>query len=328
MSLQDRLEAVRPLLVEHNDAVGGDGQTGFIDIEAFFRNLKASGASTEDRLKSLSYEDILECLPSWENVKPKLLAKSIAQIFRGTQGNKEYSASSSFVSAKKAERMTPRELVESFDPENSDNSVGKALLAMSKNQPFIVYSDGRIVDFESTTKLLLEVKAGYPGRTDFTVSGQIKPVYAIGQLPDNYADENPLYPNRPLRPDGACDQTGRSWEGIPLEIRQLIRIAIDLKELVVTIETAHQTLDIAVGLDAMTKLRNRYRQSSLMFDQINFDLPKLKISLQSSPVQKSGGRPRPFDGGKKVIDVSNHLIAPSSHYKANMKCDKPVTWTY
>lgn len=303
MTLQSRFDAALAIIREHNDAVGGETKPGYVDPEKFSNTLKAIGGTTEDRLKGLSYEDILECLPAFEGIKPRLLAKEIAKTFRGKDETSNVSNVSNEkrpVSSKTAERMTIRELVEAFDPENSENAVAQQLSKIAKGQAFIVYSSGRFIDVESTIKLLQEVKQGYPGRVDYTTSNGILPVYKIGELPDNFADENPLYENRPLRPDGTCDQTGRSWEGIPLEVKQLIRIGVYLGEIDVKIDKAHEILDVALSVDAMSKLRSRYRKSSLKFDELAKvgKLPHLKVTLHSE-VEKN--KTKVFDDGKKVV---------------------------
>jgi len=300
MTLQSKFDAALAIICEHNTAVG-EGIHGYVNPEKFSDTLKAIGGTTEDRLKSLSYEDILECLPSFAGpcgpLKPRLLAKEIAKTFRG-KDETLISNEKRPVSNKTAERMTVKELAESFEPENSDNAIGQQLAKIAKGQAFIVYSFGRIVDVESTIKLLSEIKQGYPGRADYTTSNGIFPVYKLGELPDNFADENPIYENRPLRPDGTCDQTGRSWEGIPIEVKQLIKIAVYLGEISVTIDKSHEILDTALSVDAMSNLRLRYRKSSLKFDELSKvgKLPTLKVTLHSE-VDKT----KVFNNGKKVV---------------------------
>ncbi len=330
MTLENKFNAVRTLLEEHNKAVqelspnpgqplgGNPPPAGHVDIEYFFASLKAIGATTEDRAKQLRYEDILTCFGGTGSVTlPLLLAKDIAKIFRGNVSTKSESPSRP-VSAKKADRMTPKELVEAFDPENADNTVGKRLQSIAKGQSFIVYLEGRLVDVESTYKLLMELKQGYPGRQFYTINEEIKPVYKIGELPDNFAEENPLYPGRPLRPDGTCDQTGRSWEGVPLCVRQLIRVAIGNNS--VSIEKAHDWMDLAVQSDAMKMIRTRHHKASIEFDRLEKtgDLPTLKVILNS---KGGAGNPRrPFDQGRKV-DVKRPEIKrqPNPFYE-NWQC--------
>jgi hypothetical protein len=316
MTLQIKFEAALAIIAEHNTAIGPEGPQ--INADQFITYVKAIGGTTEDRLKNLSYEDILECFPKPNDIKhlgvpkPRLLAKEIAKIFRGKE---EVSTSSDHaekpVSSKHAERMSLRELVEAFDPENSENAVGKQLGIISKGQEFIVYSSGRIADVESTLKLLGEIKQGFPGRTDYNVNGVPVQVYRIGDVPDNFADENPLWANRPLRPDGTCDQMGRSWEGVTLDTRQLIYIAVNLGEIELNINTAHDVLDMALESTAMSKLRLRYRKASLRFNELSKlgKLPTLKLTL-GVPIQKN-----PLNDGKKVVWAAP--VQRQNFYKAS-----------
>ncbi len=149
----------------------------------------------------------------------------------------------------------------------------------------------------TTHKLLTELKFGLKGRSDIVVHNEIKKVFKIGELNDNFADENPLYHNRPLRPDGTCDQTGRSWDGVAKNIRQLVWLAVSSGELVVNIETAHATLDAVMAEPnvAWSALSKKYRKSALKFatDTEIGTLPNLKISL--------GNRENPLKDGKQVI---------------------------
>lgn len=295
MSYNDRIDAALAAIQEHNEAVGGEGKLGFLNPDDFIQCVKASGGTSEERLSALRHEDLLSCMPAAPNgVKPRVLATQIAEIFRKTSDSNTDEKRP--ISGRKAEKMTDRELVEAFDPEDASNSIGLRLLKISKGEKFIVYSDGRLVNADVTYKLLGEIKAGFPGRDDIDVAGSIKKVYRIGDLPENYADENPLYRNRPLRPDGTCDQTGRSWEGVDFATRQLVRVAMDVGELKITHEIAHDILDIVV--DDASKLRTRYRKAVIKFDELakTGNLPKLKIQLGGGSEDEN-----PFPKGKQVV---------------------------
>ena len=289
MSIQEMYDAALAVIKEHNSVIG-QGNPGFIDPDKFLPCIKAAGGTTEDRLKSLSYEDILACMPSdGVTVKPIAIAKDIAKIFRGKEDTK---AENRPVSAKKAEKMTLLELVQNYDPEE-DNLVSKRLKEVSRNEPFIVFASGRIIDIDTTLKLLQEVKQGYEGRQNTDVNGEPKEVYRVGGLPDNFVDENPLYRNRPLRPDGTCDQTGRSWNGVNMKVRQLIRLAIETDELTVSIEKAHDVLDLVMSDSPWNKLVGRYRKAAVEFKRLEGmgKLPMLKLVLKKDKGGSEGKNP-------------------------------------
>lgn len=314
MSIEARFDAARKILDEHNIALGWKpGETvartddPFIDPDRFVQLVKASGGTNEERLKKMTAEDLLHCMRDMLNniplFKPMPLAKDLVRALRGTDEKKE--ESKEYVSGKKADRMSAHELVMAFDPNDHTNPVGERLKKISKEEPFIVFSDDLYLDRDTSFRLLREIQKGFKGRTVVTVNGVDKPVYRVGEIPEQYADENPIYERRPLRPDGTCDQTNRSWDGVPLEVRQLVRLAIETGEF--TVKDAHDIMDFAVGPDAMTKIRQRCKKASLEFNRYQKmdTLPKLKIAM----VERSAVAKRPFENGKKVVCDTTAFIS-------------------
>lgn len=297
MSYQEKIDAILAIIREHNDAVGKDNP-GYVDEEKFIKSLKAFGATSEQDLSSLSWEKITDLLvPSTIEgnvIKPEGLARKISKNWRGSKT--EESSAPVYVSSKKATRMSPRELLEAFDPEEPDSAAGKRLKSLSKNQPFLIYKQGRIVDVNASLTLLMEVKQGYPARQVY----EQKKVYAIGELPEAYAEENPLYPGRPLRPDGSCDQLNRSWDGISTEIRQFVRVMLECKDYkMATRENGHYILDlITTNKDALSLLKDRYQNATVQFEERKNtnSLPSLLVPLSS----QGGKKINPFDKGMKV----------------------------
>ena len=294
-----KFQSVLGIISEHNTAIGGSGKPGYVDPDQFVECIKSVGGTSEDRLKRFSYEDILTCLPTFERdgrkIFPTVLAKEIAGVFRGKDETPE-GGRRPIISQTRAEHMASEELVKAYDPTEVTNAVAKRLSAISKGEAFVVFESGRTVDVATTTKLLDEVKQGFQGRGTIWVGGQIKSVYKIGELPDVYAEENPLYPGRVLRPDGTCDQTGRSWDGVPLEVRQIVWLAVNTGELVVTIDTANTTIDTAIRPNypdgspaALNSLRFRYQKAAMRFEELakTGDLPKLRIPMNSRSAKGS-----------------------------------------
>lgn len=247
-----------------------------VDIEKFKTNLALIGATSEERCKSLSHEDILECLPSFDGVKPRLLAKDLAKIFR----DKEEVKPAVIITDNKVKYMSNRQLLESYNPSVSD-AISEKLNKLSKNKAFIVFNNDGSVDVDTSLKLLEELLAGYSERDFIAVSGDVKSIYKVGEKINNDGDENPIYANRLLRPDGTCDQTGRSYAGVPLNVKQLIRIIVDTGDSTKDINTAHNLIDLAIAPDAFSVLKVRYPKSALKFSKLEKEnkLPSLKLSL-------------------------------------------------
>lgn len=300
MAYQEKVESACALIREYNDALKGtlpENSSISIDIDKFKAQVVQCGAFREEHLKSFSHENVTAMLIASFNEDaslgdPVILAKEIAKIWRGKIEVDE----SRPVSKVKADRMTARELVESFDSSEPDSPIGERLKRIAKSQPFIVYKKGtRQLDIEATIKLLMEVKEGFSGRKDYEVENEVRKVYRVGEMPDNTADANPIWHNRPLRPDGTCDQTGRSWDGVPLEVRQFIAIAVQVGDLKADVDSAHNALDMALRDSAMADLQKRYRKAATEFNEQKDlgELPALKIKLG----QAAGGL---LDNGRKV----------------------------
>jgi hypothetical protein len=344
MSYEERLSAAIKLIEQHNSVVGMLPaefapapamiyNPGAVEVVKFTTYLKALGGTTESALSNLKWEQISMCLANSLYdancpVKPEQLAKDIADIFRGKTDDGATPDKPGYVGPKKVRQMTVRQLVENFDPEEPDGEVGKRLQGIVGNKPCIVFDKpgSRQINVDTTFKLVDEIKKGYPARQSakgeiwaiVDVGGTPKPAYPMGYLPENFAEENPLYPGRPLRPDGTCDQTNRSWGGVSLEIRQFLRVGLDIKEIVITrLEDAHNLLDMALSTDAMKKL-DRYSQTKVKFEQLKSrnKLPDLQVPLGSkaSVVAKS-----PFEQGVRVswatppVPGANYYIANNAN---------------
>jgi len=320
MTIQSKHDSVIALIQEHNQA--NTEAPGTIDPNQFILHLKLFGAITEDDLKKLSYEDILECLlPAMNSniIVPKGLAKKIATIFRSgeTPESEKPEEKPTYLSAKKVDKMSPLQLVCHFDPEEPDNAIAKRLTTLAKNQAFIVFTKGRKVDVKTTADLLAEIRQGFPARDIIVIEGIPKKIYKIGELPNNEVDENPVFAGRPLRPDGTCDQTNRSWAGISEECCQFVRLVCQTGEMKINVETAHYFLDTILATDEpFKKLIGRFPKTYPTYEEAKTKgtLPRLKIALGGTQ-----GNNSPFDQGKKVVWVTPDN--PAHNYY------QPVKWS-
>lgn len=274
MTLQDKMLSVVNLLEEHNKSVPEELR---INIEDFKKSLALIGATSEERCKSLSHEDILECFPAINGIKPRLLAKDLAKIFR----DKEEVKPTTIITDGKVKYMNSKGLIEAYSPSDNTSAVSERLIKISNNKAFIVFTSTGSVDVGTSLKLLEEIIAGYPERDYISVDGDVKSIYKVGEKINNDGDENPIYTGRLLRPDGTCDQTGRCYAGVPLNVRQLISIIVSNGDSTKDINSAHSLIDLAIAPDAFNVLKTRYPKSSLKYSKLEKGnkLPSLKLSL-------------------------------------------------
>ncbi|OQA04430.1 MAG: hypothetical protein BWY68_00324 [bacterium ADurb.Bin400] len=172
MSYQDKITRALVVIEEHYAEVCQD-----FDSDSFLNKLRKDGGTSEETLRQFTWED----LQSYG--LPKVLARRVAEMFRETDTTKQRPA---FVSANKAERMTPAELVAAYDPRDPSNAVGTRLSGMVNNQPCIVFTDNGQVDAENSLTLVNELRDGFPPRDILLVSGHPRKVYRIGERPTSW----------------------------------------------------------------------------------------------------------------------------------------------
>ena len=270
MSYDSKIAVARDAIEQHNSTVDTP-----VDFDKFLEELRDMGGSSDEALKAVSWEDLQDC------GLPRIMARRISFNFR--QDSKDEGGSSAYVSSKKVHSLSRKELVERYDPQDSKSPVGKRLKDISDGKPFIVFADDGKVLIEPSVGLLEDIANGLPPVETAFVEGVPMPVYKIGDRPDAYVDENPIYPGRPLRSQEMCDQTGRSWSGIAVDVRQLLSLAVKTKELqVATVADAGDVMDKVMSQDCNLKsLRSRYPQASKKYDELTNTgmLPRLKIKL-------------------------------------------------
>lgn len=186
-------------------------------------------------------------------------------------------------------------LDEFYNPADPNNRVGQRLKELSRGCPFLVFDDDGVVNKVVSTKLLGHVMDGHNGTEIYTVDKNPVRVYRVGSRPASLVSENPIYPGRALMGEW-CDQLNRSWEGIPLNVRQFVRLIV-VEEKNLSIDKAHTLLDFA--LRGLEPLIGRYPSVALAFRrrEKDGDLPKLRIALDVASNKASSGW---MTEGKKV----------------------------
>lgn len=283
MSITDKLQAARSIVEQHNSQLeNGQEQVSF---EAFEKKLKALGGTTEDALRECTWEDLQDC------GLPRILARKVANIFRTEAPKQTPPQDLQYVSEARAKRMHPLALLQSYAPDDNSSPVFVALSDLvnrtcKKGKRFIVLDGTGKVNAPKSYELLRELQAGMSERRSVDVDGTVCPVYELGHQKTTVVDENPIYRGHPLRFDGTCDQTNRSWKNVPDVVRQLVYLAIHTSgEIAInSITDAHNVMDMAIRPDAEKFLRGRYHAAAIKFDELKErgDLPKMKIPLGDS----------------------------------------------
>lgn len=284
MVLADRLSSAREILEAHNKASDAP-----IDVDAFFAKLKQMGGTTEVALAEATWEDLQECSA------PRILARQIAQVFRDEEKKEEADGHTHIViddsdPVKRAQRLSPKELIAEYDPKQPRNPFGERLKTLSEGKRFLVFNDDGTVNAEESVKLFDELE-DFEERETATVDGKPRKVYRVGDRPGRTADEHPLYPGVALRAGGRSE-ADCNWGEIPLKTRQVYRLAVEVGEL-----NPAEFREADLHMEATTRTEEEilrlYRKAAVRWQELDSigKLPPLKVTL---------------GGEKKQSERSNH----------------------
>lgn len=281
-----KISTASELVNKHNERLQNDDHK--LKWEEILANLHAAGGTTDEALQAVTWEDLEDC------GLPKILARQIANtIFRKKE---EKQSKPKSLTVNRVSGMDFDELLQNYDPDGERNSaVTDRLRNESGGCKFIVFNDDGSVNVEVSVKLLRELKKGLGEVPHHNIGGVLQKTYCVGERPREYNDENPLLPGRVLR-DECCQNTNRSWEGVPLKARQIIYLACTRSgELTVRDnENIHNVLDVVTAdLEAaVEKVTSRYPKAALMYKELDelSNLPALKLK----PGQANGRRNDPF----------------------------------
>jgi hypothetical protein len=290
MSYDSKIDAARQVLDCYNDSLNSEENEFKVDFDSFLKNLRKKGGTTEAALKSCSSYESLEACGA-----PEAQAREIANIFRGKRTSTE--DSTSYIGSSKAKRMTPNQLVDTYDPKEPESSVAKRLKEMASNKPFVVFTQDGRVNTDATKLLLQELRDGFEPREFYGSGLEVSRVYGIGDRPDRLADQNPLFTGEVLRPDGTCSQTNRSWSNVSTKVRKLIYVArTKTNEIQInSVQDAHAILDLVVADNAEEKIAQRCQEAVAVLAELEQlgEAPTLRVPLNGAGASRLSD---PFHG--------------------------------
>ena len=293
-SYDHKITAAQAIVEEHNSHIDEADSESRLSWDEILIKLKKMGGTTEETLREMTWEDIQDC------EVPRILARRIAnQVFR--RNDKE-------LTADKIAAMSFAELFESYDPSGETNSaVRDRLKVESDGRRCIAFdpSDSTKILILASVKALRQLKDGLPEQesvyiTQSAVNGKIlTKLYRIGETPNEFVDENFLYPGKILR-DGICDNTGRKLTDVPVEAQQIVYLAITVTNEVTVddVETAHRILDTLECDDPVGKAQSRYGKATLRLQELKLlgNEPKLLLRKNGDPNRSNN----PFNTGNHV----------------------------
>ena len=178
----------------------------------------------------------------------------------------------------KLREADPAVLLRLYLPDKPGDPVTQALKERFGAQPIIAFREDGTVAVAESVQYVSDLEQGYPEQETLTVDGQLAKLCAIGTKPDTMVDEDPLFPNQPLR-NGRSLVNHRNWTGIPLEKRQMCRIIVQRGD----IDSNNRDAVLRLLERAQPKggLSEAYPEAMLEFRELQKrdELPKLKMLL-------------------------------------------------
>lgn len=285
---QSLLDAAKAIVGEHN----AQNPTPLLDWTKTETRIKSQGGTTIEALRQATWEDLQDC------GIPRILARRITAVFRDTSATD--TATTKVLKPSQVAAMTFAELFSHYDPTSERYPVVAARLKEeAAGRKCVVFNADNTVNVEQSTRLLRELKDGFPETEKTTVGGRVYRVWRVGETPNLYFNENPLYPGQPLRSGEVCDKTNRSWVGIDPAIRQLVYLAVkNTREIAInSVDDAHRVLDMLSQPDAADKLAARYSTAALLLQDLTArqQAPSLLIPRNGSSQKPND----PFTAHKK-----------------------------
>lgn len=271
---QQKLARASEIIANHNSGLSDPSVP--LDWAVIEAKIKELGGTTDNSLREMTWEDLQDC------GIPRLLAREIAnQVFRKS----DEPVKSKYLSTSRVTMLTLQECFDLYDITGDQNTaVADRLMKESEGKRCVVLEPDGTVNVALSARTLRELKDGFGERDVLTDNfGRALRIVRVGERPNVYFDENPLDPGRPLR-GGVCDKSGRSWDNVPTNVRQLLYIALaHTKELAInTVDDIHTVLDRIAekhGDEAVQYVQRRYPRATLRFAELREteQLPMLKI---------------------------------------------------
>ena len=314
----EKRSALDTLLKDHNKALGAKSPDK-VDIKAITARLLKEGGTSEAGLRAFTRQDYIDFgFPrAIAGQAVDLMTPKAASEGSPSDTRKAKKASSSGpgvmmlqTQADAVRAMSVFDLVKGLDV-NNPGTLGEELIERARRvarpgnaddaargRPFIFYTDptGTKVARKTSADYLQAMLDGTPVTDTVMIGGEPIEPLRVGERPNVFFAENPLFRGRPLRmPGEVCDVTNESYEGIGQDVRELLAVAsttlpgASAPELRVSDpEVARAIITSARMPGALATLKGRYpRSAAALRNMVPAERPTLQIK------QAVGGGARP-----------------------------------
>ena len=199
----------------------------------------------------------------------------------------------------KLEHIPTDQLLEDYDPKQSDSPITIVLKKRFGNKAVIVFKpETTEVDIEATANYIADLEQGFPEEDTVKSQGELVRLNKVGKVPDQIIDEDPLFPNTPLK-RGRSIVNRANWANISIECRQFARIAVETGEIDPDDKRDVKDVMKLVNCEAeLDMLKEEYPEASVLYREqkkLN-SLPNLVMTMEQANAAKAQN---PFNINRK-----------------------------
>ena len=194
----------------------------------------------------------------------------------------------------KAEDVNPTELLEHYHPEQPNHIITTTLKKKFGDKNIIVFKpDSKVIDIEATSNYIADLEQGFPEQETVESDGMLVRLYAVGQVPNQMIEEDPLFEGSPLK-RGRSIVNRVNWTDIGMPVRQFCRIIAQRDDFNVDDRLHVQEL-LRLAQEGTIALRKAYPDADLEYREMaqKNELPKLMLTMESA----NGKKQNPFNVG-------------------------------
>jgi len=190
------------------------------------------------------------------------------------------------------EDLGPEELIPYYDPSKNNRISDTLKKKFGTNKVIAFKPDTSEVAKEETINYMCDLQNGLPEEDAIYVDGELVKLYAIGNLPNQIIDEDPMFPESPLKRNRSIINR-INWEGIGLEVRQFVRLLVNDNEIDPTNKIGISMLVPKIK-EGLKDLKEIYPETFMKFKDLKSknELPKLIISMDElKPIKSKQNNP-------------------------------------
>lgn len=183
----------------------------------------------------------------------------------------------------KLSNIESAKLIEDYIPENPSHPISIELKKRFGDKSIIAFKpESKLIDIEATANYISDLEQGFPEEETVTIDGVLVRLYAIGKVPNQLIDEDPLFRGSPLK-RGRSIVNRVNWLKVSQDARQFVRIAVEMGE--IDTDDKRDIRDVIKEAEKGIKsLKETYPEVDLEYREREErdELPKLKMTLEDA----------------------------------------------